>query len=133
MADLASTDVTISITTRKTLPGIRLNFVSVAYGDSTKKYPAGGIPLPALSTFGLPAGVLWDLQLTDQIDGYVRKYDKANHKLRIFQSAGFTPAGTITNGTPDTFAGTAGPAAPLVELGNVAIAPTTLYAMVHGK
>jgi hypothetical protein len=66
--------------------------------------------------------------------GYTYKRNKATGKIQVFQVAGFTPAGTnsapaltmnsytpagtITNGTPDTFAGT-----PAVLTGTVA-APT---------
>jgi len=64
-------------------------------------------------------------------DGYEYRYDRENHKIKIFTSAGFTPAGTVSQ---PTFAGAAVEAAGLAEL-DPAVTPaaTTLRMLFVGE
>lgn len=60
---------------------------SVAFGDSALTYPAGGIPLTK-AKLGCPAFVK-DFTFMDagNANGFIYKYDRANEKLRIYQTA----------------------------------------------
>lgn len=80
--------------------GSRVNDLKLVFGDGSKTYPAGGIPLSNLSKFGFP-NVVDSLLIQDMAssDGYLYKYDKVNNKLRIYRAAGSTPAGTISQAT----------------------------------
>lgn len=89
----------------------------LVFGDGSSTYPALGIPLTN-AKLGCP------VQLREFIlysrsggDGYEYKYDVANNSIRIYQ----VPA-----------AASLGSAAPMVELGAVAVAATTLYAVSVG-
>ena len=115
MADLTAADVTITIRKKTTQARVRINYLTLAFGDGSKTYPAaGGIPLPSPLKMGLQAGVIYDLQLTQNpAIGMLYKYDRVNNALKIWQNAGSAGA--------------------FVELGNVAVAATTSDATVHGK
>jgi hypothetical protein len=64
---------------------------SITFDDS---YATGGESLtPAMVGLGEIIG----LSIIQGEDGYVAKWDKANQKILLYRSAGFTPAGT--NGT----------------------------------
>ena len=76
--------------------------LSLVYGTGALTYPSGGIPLPTASSLGFSrwcdALLLMD---AGSANGYVYKYDKANHKLRIYnptkaQVAAVTDKITIT-------------------------------------
>ena len=102
MADLAASDVTVTMVRKDKMRKTRMNLVTIAFGDGAKTYPANGVPMPALSSrkFGLEREM--DLQFLEvPQDGYVYKYDRTNRTIRMYQSAGFTPAvSAITAGTP---------------------------------
>lgn len=108
MTALASTDVTVTMNARDRdighgALGKNMGIASVAFGDSALTYPTGGIPLPAIGSFGMQRQL--DIGIIEQPpgDGYVYKYDRTNHKIKIYTSAGITPAGTIAS----TFTGSA--------------------------
>lgn len=115
MADLVAGDVTVTIRKKTTQSRVRINYLTFAFGDGAKTYPAaGGIPMPSPLKMGLQAGVVYDLQLTQNpANGFIYKYDRVNNALKIWQCAAS--------------------AAPMVELGNVAVAATTTDATIHGK
>lgn len=85
MPALASTDVTVVVEERTIQVRQKRNRVKVTFGNGTLTYPAGGVPLPAFSSFGLVRNID-QLNLFDSDDGQgiVWKYDKENHKLRAF-------------------------------------------------
>lgn len=62
--------------------GIR-TFPTVQYGNGVLTYPALGIPMPALDKFGFEFAIK-RAYIEQAGDGYVRSFDRANHKLRIF-------------------------------------------------
>jgi len=96
---------------------VRQNLVTISFGNSTLTYPAGGIPLSGLSAWGFP-NVVGEVIIEDasNSDGYLYKWDKANNKLRIYQSG-------IENVA----------AAPLAEVStSYAPAATSLVAQVRG-
>lgn len=90
MADLASTDVTYSITKRSKLEdGRSLVYATLTFGDGALTYPSGGIPLTK-AKLGCPV-TIDELVLVDGANyGYVWDYDAANLKLRIQQAPAAT-------------------------------------------
>lgn len=103
MADLTAADVTVTLTQddidrSPDRVGLR-TYPSIAFGNGAKTYPALGIPMPAIGKFGLNFAIK-RAYIEQPANGYVYHFDRANHKLRIFQAAGFTPAGTIGQITP---------------------------------
>lgn len=118
MAAIASSDVSYSIadkSMKKLEDGRKMVKVSIAFGDGALTYPAGGVPLDA-GKMGCNYNVS-AFEMTDEAsaNGFVYKYDIANNKLRIYQGDNANVA-----------------AAPLVELGAVAIAATALVCNVIG-
>jgi len=104
MTALASTDVTVTVNSRDKDIGHGalskfLGIATIAFGDAALTYPTGGVPLPAIGLFGLQRQVDIGLVEPPYGDGYVYKYDRTNHKMLIYTSAGFTPAGTISQPT----------------------------------
>jgi hypothetical protein len=187
--DLSSTNVTVTTAPEnmERVGRVKMNISTVSFGNGALTYPANGVPLPTKSKFGVDYSVKFMHIMGPPATGYVYKYDSTNHTIRIYQSAGFTPAGsvaapaftgsalgthththTLTNGTAGAavtfstdhleatgggtltssatgggtpagsnsapaFTGNAVAAAPMVELGNVAVAATTLTVMTVGR
>jgi len=114
MADLTAADITVSVQPRhkRLVHGLRTVIATVSGGNGVKTYPADGIPLPALGKFGLHSETAF-VGVQQPLDGYEYRYDEEHHNLRIFQSAGA--------------------AAPLVELGHVAVPAFSLKLKVEGQ
>lgn len=105
MPAIAASDVTYTISEKalKLESGHKQQSVSVAFGNGTLTYPAGGIPLTNAS-MGMPNALLSvDIVDAANANGFIYKYDKANNKLRIYQGDNANVA-----------------AAPAVELGGAA-------------
>lgn len=86
MADIAAANLTYTVTKRSKLEDSRwMTNATVAFGDGALTYPAGGVPLTKAS-LGCPNTI--DSLFIEDIggSGYVYQYDKANEKLRLFQS-----------------------------------------------
>lgn len=155
MAAIASTDVTVSLPPRDRdiVPsGPKLmSFPSITFGNGSLTYPAGGVPLPDKSVFGFKKQIDRIFIQQPAANGFVYKYDRANHKIKIFTQGavtGSTEAGACGNGaliedsagseTVARLSGTAVDTAydlgPLVEL-PAAIAPAavTLELMAVGQ
>jgi hypothetical protein len=79
--------------------GIRQQKLKMVFGNAADTYPSGGIPMSGLSAWGFPNKIA-EVLIIDGVsgDGNTYKYDSVNNKMRIYRSAGFTPAGT--NGAP---------------------------------
>jgi|LGOV01.1.fsa_nt_gb hypothetical protein len=89
MADLTSSDVIVTMHPgdRNILGKLRMNIGSMAFGDSAKTYPFGGIPLPAIGQLGLNKGIK-ALDIVASIGcGYEFRHDKANGKIKLFGPA----------------------------------------------
>jgi hypothetical protein len=87
MADLAKTDVTVTVSTT-VLPvwypqGRQKQIaVSIAFGDSAKKYPVGGVPMPSIDNFGMVRNLAG--LLLQGPTGLQCGYDPTNNKLIIY-------------------------------------------------
>lgn len=85
MPDIAASDVTYTVGNRFHQPSMGyVNEVTVAFGNGTLTYPAGGVPLTK-ARMGCPASL--DFVLTDpgSANGFLYKFDKVNEKIRIYQ------------------------------------------------
>lgn len=100
MPDLTAADVTISLSSRNIehRPGmLRRVYPDLTFGDGAKTYPTGGVPLPAKEQFGFKKEITFGLvEQGPTINAYVYKYDRTNHKLRIFQGGSPTNPPTQT-------------------------------------
>jgi hypothetical protein len=103
MAALESSDVSVSATAQNRWRSGPKTFAlaDVTFGDATKTYPAGGVPLPAKQHFGMKKEIQMAMVEGASGNGYVYKYDRANHKLKIFNqgvTTGETAAAACENG-----------------------------------
>jgi len=89
MADLEYTDVTVTLNTRDrhVLGGIRMSQGNFAFGDGALTYPNGGIPMPAVGSFGMNR----EVSVLDIVDssgnGQAYRYDQSNRKVKMFTIA----------------------------------------------
>jgi hypothetical protein len=96
MAALTSTDVTVTLNpwdvdrSPDGRIGIR-TFPVVAFGDGKLTYPALGVPMPAIAKFGFLRAIK-RAYFEQPANGFIYHFDRANHKIRIFNGAG---AGSI--------------------------------------
>lgn len=110
MPAIAATDVTYTVVkVRKEDSSNKVINLTIAFGDGALTYPAGGIPLTA-GKMGCANNILAiHMNSPASANGFLYKYDLANNKLRIYQGDNANVA-----------------AAPLVELGAVAVIATSL-------
>lgn len=97
MADLAAGDVTYTITGQSVDNFSNKNvFATLAFGDGSKTYPSGGIPI-TLGSLGLP-NVIKEMQFIDMgTAGYFASYDLANNKLRLFTGGSHSHSLSLKN------------------------------------
>lgn len=89
MAAITSSDVTVTVAAgdREIAGGgafKNLTLATVVFGNATLTYPTGGVPLPAIGSFGLRGGIDAAILIPPSGDGFVYKYDKTNHKILIY-------------------------------------------------
>lgn len=89
MADLASSDVTITLDPRDryTLGKLKMSEGSLDFGDGALTYPNGGVPMPAIGNFGLNKEVSMFNIVDASGDGIIYRYDQANRKIKMFVKA----------------------------------------------
>lgn len=89
MAELAASDVTVTLSKRGRIPGMAYaGLVSLAFGNGVLTVPSTGVPLPTdLKKFGVRGQILFMAVQGPGDDGLVYEYDRANHALLIRQSA----------------------------------------------
>lgn len=89
MADIAATDVTVTILNRRRIEGRNHFNVQLAFGDGALTYPAGGVPITK-AKFGCP-NIIESLRIYDKgTSGYEFAYDRANEKIVLIQSPSHT-------------------------------------------
>ena len=122
MADLAATDVTVTVNVphdiEKTFSGFmgdKWTKAQLSFGDGVKTYPAGGIPLPSPGYFKMNSqGPYPWMDIRQQVGLYEFVY---NH----------TPTTNAPYGTIQMIVRSTG-----VELGHVAVPATNLYVRAVG-
>jgi hypothetical protein len=104
MTALASTNVTVSVSVRNRdiIPAgpKRVQIASVTFGDGALTYPTGGVPLPAIGVFGFNKAIEFGV-IEQPINGFFYKFDRANHKILIYNQGvltGSTSTGALANG-----------------------------------
>ncbi len=97
MPPLAAADVTVTVAERWYAGTKLCTRGSLSFGDGAKTYPAGGVPLPAASQFGFVRAID-DLIITG-VNGlasdYQVRYDRANHKLQLFEEESVAAGGPL--------------------------------------
>jgi hypothetical protein len=104
MAAIASSDVTVSVSTRNRdiAPGgpKLMQIASVGFGNGSLTYPTGGVPLPAIGVFGFKKAIEFGV-IEQPVNGFIYKFDRANHKIIIYTQGmrtGSTATGALANG-----------------------------------
>lgn len=98
MGALTSADVTVTVASRNREiagggAGKNITLATIAFGDGAKTYPTGGVPLPDKSQFGYLKEIAAGFIEGPPANGFVYKFDQANHKVKIF-TQGFTTGST---------------------------------------
>lgn len=89
MADIAATNVTLSISPRDRDLGAngmdkKLVAGTISFGDGALTYPANGVPLPAIGNFNMVKKL--DRMFIEQpVDLIEYRYDATNHTIRMYQ------------------------------------------------
>lgn len=85
MADIAASDITATLLLRRRVEGRSFFHWTLAFGNGTLTYPAGGVPI-TLALVGMP-NVIERLTVFDSgISVYVWSYDVTNKKLTAMQA-----------------------------------------------
>lgn len=87
MAKIAATNVTVAIANRhkERVPGtLRKCLADITFGNGTLEYPTGGVPLPAKEQFGFKREISFGEIEQPPANGFLYKFDRANHKVKIF-------------------------------------------------
>lgn len=86
MANIAASNVTYTIVTkRRGLDSRTCSLVTLAFGDGSLTYPAGGIPI-TIGKLGCPNTVESMIPTDKGTSGYSFSYDKTNAKLLVFRT-----------------------------------------------
>lgn len=96
MADIASTDITVTILNKRRVEGRTFAVCRLQFGDGALTYGSGGIPLPS-GKFGCPNSLESVRVIDSGTTGYSWSWDRTNNKLRAFQSAIHTHALHLNN------------------------------------
>lgn len=89
MANLAASDITVTINTRRRNNGRNFFNVTLAFGDGVKTYPAGGVPI-TIGNVGCP-NIVESCDVYDAGNtGLNWSYDTTNKKLVASQSPAHT-------------------------------------------
>ena len=122
MADLAKADVDVALGGGDryfSLGPLTMTLPVVGFGDGVLTYPANGVPLPvdAPFVFGLNKGI--KLIQPVFVSGYMAVYDSTHNTIRLYEVAACT--------------GDVQAAAPMTELGHVAVPALVIPFMVLGE
>lgn len=91
MADIAATDVTVTINNQRRVNGRSYFNVTLVFGNSTLTYPAGGVPITR-AKLGCP-NIIESLTVYDKgTSGYNWSYDTTNQKLVGFYAPAVSSA-----------------------------------------
>jgi hypothetical protein len=101
MAYLAAANVTVTLDPREVdffAMATKVTFPSIAFGNSSLQYPALGVPLPAMGSFGMKKEIKRIFVQAPPGDGYSYKYDKTNNTMRMYQTGAGTLSGNLASG-----------------------------------
>lgn len=106
MGHLANTDVAVTINSRDreiagAAAGRNMTLATLVFGDGSLTYATGGVPLPAIGTFGFRNEITMGLIQQPSANGFIYKYDASARKIKIFTQGvrtGSTAAGAPENG-----------------------------------
>jgi len=103
MALLAATDVTYTLDQNDASYPLGKNgkqlFATLAFGDSSKELPVGGLPL-VKEKLGCAYRILTLEVISSNKSGYFFEYDVANEKLQILQATGDAGAAKSLEASP---------------------------------
>lgn len=157
MAAITAADVAVAVSPQnRDIAGAaafkNMTLASLTFGNGSLTYPTGGVPLPAISAFGLHKAIEFAAIEQPPANGFVYKYDKTNHKIKIFTQGvltGATAAAANEDGAlvkdsggveaaaprlPKTAASTTYDLGPLIELpATIAPASVVLDMLVIGQ
>ena len=155
MAAITAADVTVTVNQQdRDCAGVdafkNFTLATVAFGDGSLTYPTGGVPLPAIGSFGLHKGIDFVAIQQPYNNGAVYKFDIANHKIVVMTPSvrtGSTAIEACANGAliensvgAEQTARLSGVAidtnidlGPMREIGNLAIAAITLKLLIIGQ
>lgn len=91
MSNLAATDVTVTVLSRRKVEGRNVFNLQLAFGNGALTYPAGGVPL-SLAKAGFPNQVDSLVVYDKGVSGYEWSYDRTNGKLVAMRSGANTAA-----------------------------------------
>ncbi len=99
MAGFGTADVTYTVKNLRTLGNsLKHNRIQLTFGDSSKTYSAGGIPL-VIGSLGCPNTVQSITVVEQSTAGYLFSFISSTNKLAIFQGAGVAHAHAIVVGS----------------------------------
>lgn len=100
MAYLTVGDCTVAVLSRGIVGKKRRTYGTLTFDGTTRTYVGTtGIPLPTYEKWGFMKQVdmiLFNQSVAATVGGFVYKFDKTNHSLRVYASAAITPAGSIS-------------------------------------
>jgi len=102
MAYFSTSDVSISLPgpDRHIAHGRKtLSLPDISFGNGALEYATGGVPLPAIGHFGLKKAIQRLLIQQPHANGYLYKYDPANHKIKILAAAERADTGDVVTVT----------------------------------
>lgn len=95
MADLAASDVTVTILNKRRINGRSFNRARLAFGDGALTYPANGVPI-SKGKLGCP-NIIESMTIVDQgTSGYNFMYDQSAEKIVMWQAPAQTHAHNFT-------------------------------------
>ncbi|MFH1952578.1 MAG: hypothetical protein ABIL06_13275 [Pseudomonadota bacterium] len=93
MTAFASTDVTVTIASGNGdighgAIGKNLTIATVTFGDAALTYATGGVPMPAIGSFGFQKDITLFLIQQPNANNYHYRYDDTNNKIKIYADTG---------------------------------------------
>lgn len=88
MADLTAADVTVTINDQWIQEKKKYCECTVTFGDGSKTYPTGGVPMPTYEKWGMKRSLSVLMVVEANAGGYFWEYDVSVHKLRALRQGG---------------------------------------------
>ncbi len=137
MAEIAAANVAVSVPSgKRDIGGVHvaknITMAEITFGNDTLTYPTGGIPMPAIGQFGFKKAIDFVAVEQPPANGFVYKFDRANHKLKIFTQGVRTGSSTAADATSGSLAENSAAAETALRLMGTAVDTTyDLGAMIE--